>query len=153
MLWGGICQGAEGKVLVGFDVMNRLSAFSSVRACVAWFVTLLQVVSALHVALVPHGYSSTLGGVVHVHAAARAATAVPAPLERGPAVHATSATCSAERCLVADAPQSSPPRFALLAAGSAAFGDARLLSEREARTPESLRSFLSAPKTSPPYPS
>lgn len=132
--------------------MNRAPALKLLPACVAWFVTLLQVVGALHFALVPHGYSAALGGVVHLHAAPRAqAPAVESGLaEPGPAVHADSASCLADRCPVADAPQSSPPRFALLAAGNVSFGEVRLLGERSTRVSDSLCLFLSAPKTSPP---
>src|SRR5450432_2944920 len=37
------------------------------RALVALLITLLQVLGALHFALVPHSFSAALGGVVHVH--------------------------------------------------------------------------------------
>ena len=132
--------------------MNRAPAFKLLPACVAWFVTLLQVVGTLHFALVPHGYSAALGGVVHLHGAPRvsAASAVRAPAQPGPAVHADSASCAAERCLAADAPQHSPPGFALWLSGVVRFGEVRLLGEHTARVSEVRRLFLSAPKTSPP---
>ena len=145
---GGFAKAGRARYLWASDAMTRLPGFSSVRACVAWFVTLLQVVGALHFALVPHGYSAALGGVVHVHSVS--ASAVRRVAERGPALRAATATCISERCPVADAPQSSPPCFDLQATGSVEFGEARLLGERAARVPESLRLFLSAPKTSPP---
>jgi len=124
----------------------------SLRAVLAAFVTLLQLLGALHFTLVKHSYSAALGGVVHVHGLARA-EAKPHPGLRGerrPALTSGVPTCGTELCPLADAAQSSAPRFESLAAGKIAFGDAQLLSERKARSTRSLRLFLSAPKTSPP---
>src|SRR6185369_14828530 len=108
------------------------------QAALGLLVIVLQVLSALHFTLVRHGFSAALGGVVHVHASTRAALVSDTP------------ACSAELCPDGNAPQSAAPHFELLAAGSAAFGEARLLSECAACTSESRRVFLSAPKTSPP---
>ena len=131
--------------------MNRAPAFKLLPACVAWFVTFLQVLGTLHFALVPHGYSAALGGVVHLHSAPRVsvANAVRTP-QPGPAVDADSASCLADRCLVADVPQHSPPRFALSLSGVVSFGQVRLLGGDTACVSEARRLFLSAPKTSPP---
>jgi len=122
----------------------------SLRALLGLVVIVLQVLGALHFTLVRHGYSATLGGVVHVHAA-RAEQKLPnrvAP--RIATLVANLPACSAELCPEGNAPQSSAPQFELLATGFVAFGEARLLSERAASSSKSLRVFSSAPKTSPP---
>jgi|SRR6185369_2670373 len=122
------------------------------QAALGLLVIVLQVLSALHFTLVRHGFSAALGGVVHVHASTRAAQkSLPriAP-PRSAALVSDTPACSAELCPDGNAPQSAAPHFELLAAGSAAFGEARLLSECAACTSESRRVFLSAPKTSPP---
>ena len=117
-------------------------------------VIVLQVVGALHFTLVRHGYSAALGGVVHVHASARAEQKLQpklvAPQAPTTAARSDAPSCAAELCPDANAPRASAPRFQLLLAGVIAFGDARLLSERAASSSESLPVLLSAPKTSPP---
>ncbi|HYQ01287.1 MAG TPA: hypothetical protein VER96_21595 [Polyangiaceae bacterium] len=132
--------------------MKRLTPLQqSLRALLGLVVIVLQVLGALHFTLVQHGYSAALGGVVHVHAAARAEQKLPnrvAP--RTATLVADLPACSAELCPEGNAPQSSAPQFELLATGFVAFGEARLLSERAASSGKSLRVFLSAPKTSPP---
>jgi len=129
-----------------------LPDYVSVRALFGLAVILLQVVSALHFTLVRHGYSAALGGVVHVHASARAdqrpRAKVAAP--HTTALSADSPSCAAELCPVGNAPHGSAPRIELLAAGAIAFGEVRLLSERAASSSQSRRVFPSAPKTSPP---
>ena len=124
----------------------------SLQALLGLVVIVLQVLSALHFTLVRHGYSAALGGVVHVHAASRA-TQKAAPRIAQPqtvALVADVPACSAELCPDSNAPPSAAPHFEPLATGSVCFGEVRLLSERAACSSESLRLFLSAPKTSPP---
>jgi hypothetical protein len=124
----------------------------SLRALLGLIVIALQVLGALHFALVRHGYSAALGGVVHVHGSARAEQkprAKPAA-SRTTAVTSGVPTCAADLCPDANAPHGSAPRIALPAAGVIAFGETRLLAESVAYSTESLRVFLSAPKTSPP---
>jgi hypothetical protein len=133
--------------------MKRCSPIPrSLKAALGLAVIVLQVLSALHFTLVRHGYSAALGGVVHVHASTRAArqAAPKLALPRSAAFVADTPACSTELCPDANAPQGAAPHFELLAAGSAAFGETRLLTERAACTSESRRVFLSAPKTSPP---
>ena len=133
--------------------MNRsLLAHPSVRALFGLAVIVLQVVSALHFTLVRHGYSAALGGVVHVHASSRAEQRSVAKVSalQTTTLTADAPACGAELCPVGNAPHGSAPRIELLPAGVIAFGEARLLSERAARTSETQRVFLSAPKTSPP---
>jgi len=111
----------------------------------------LQIVGALHFTLVRHGYSAALGGVVHVHASAAAEKTRPKTAgPRTTAVASDVPACAAERCPDANAPHGSAPQIELLAAGSIAFGQARLLAESTGFSSESLRVILSAPKTSPP---
>jgi hypothetical protein len=128
------------------------------RAFVAWLVTLLQVAGALHFVLVPHTFSAALGGIVHVHgvsgAEARArrtdAGESPSSGSRSASLVADALSCTADLCPAADVPPSSLLRSASVATGWVAFGEVCLLAERAARSPESQRIFLSAPKTSPP---
>jgi hypothetical protein len=132
--------------------MTRSPAKSPLLALVVWLVALLQLVSALHFVLVPHTFSAAHGGIVHVHSASRP-TAEPRASVQAPrvvALIADAATCSADLCPTADVPPSSLLHSAANATGWAAYGGARLLCERAARSAESQRVFLSAPKTSPP---
>lgn len=126
--------------------------YQSLRALFGLAVIVLQVLGALHFALVRHGYSAALGGVVHVHASARAEqgprTKSVAP--RTTALAADAPSCAADLCPDANAPHGSAPRFELVATGVVDFGEARLLCKRAACSTESQRVFLSAPKTSPP---
>ena len=112
----------------------------------------LHVVGALHFTLVRHGYSAALGGVVHVHALARAEQKVQAKRASPQSTTLTADTpaCGAEVCPVANAPHGSAPRIELLAAGTTDFGEARLLCKRAACSTQSQRVLRSAPKTSPP---
>ena len=143
-------EGARGTCRLA--TMTRSPAHSLLRAFVALLVTLLQVVGALHFALVPHAYSASLGGVVHVHAAAPRAQTPNTRAHRSaaPALSTDTLSCIADRCPVADAPHSAAPDLELQATGYVAFGDVRLLSERGTHATLSLRLFLNAPKTSPP---
>jgi len=131
---------------------RSLFASPARRALFGLAVIVLQLVSALHFALVRHGYSAALGGVVHVHASARAERRSPtkAATPRTTTLTADAPSCGTELCPVGNAPHGSAPRIELLAAGVIAFGEARLLSERAAHARETQRVFLSAPKTSPP---
>jgi hypothetical protein len=126
--------------------------YHSLRALFGLAVIVLQVIGALHFTLVRHGYSAALGGVVHVHASSRAE---PRPLTKSATPQTTalspeSPSCGADLCPDANAPHGWAPRIELLATGVVAFGEARLLCKRAARSSESQRVFLSAPKTSPP---
>jgi len=132
--------------------MKRSSSdLQSLRAMLGLFVVALQILGALHFTLVRHGYSAALGGVVHVHASSAAEQA--RHKSAGPRTTAVASDvpgCATERCPDANAPHGSAPQIELLFAGSIAFGQARLLAESSAYSSESLRVFLSAPKTSPP---
>ncbi len=119
-------------------------------AFVAWLVTLLQVVGALHFALVPHTFSAALGGVVHVHAEGHARASEPQRGERGVTLVSDAASCSVDSCPVADAPAGSVLPSAAIATGWVSFGGVSLLGERATQVAIARRIFLSAPKTSPP---
>jgi len=129
-----------------------LPDYKSVRALLGLAVLVLQVVAALHFSLVRHGYSATLGGIVHVHGLAQTeqrAEAKSAAL-RTTSLAADVPSCSAELCPVGNAQHGSAPQFELLATGVIAFGEARLLCKRRACSSAAQRVFLGAPKTSPP---
>lgn len=133
--------------------MKRLSPDQpSLRALLALVVIALQVIGALHFTLVRHGYSAALGGVVHVHASARAEqrSRAKAVAARTTAVTSDVPACAAELCPDANAPHDPAQRIESLFTGLIAFGGARLLSESAGASSESLRVILSAPKTSPP---
>jgi hypothetical protein len=138
--------------------MNRSQhAPKPLRAFVAWLVTLLQVVGALHFALVPHTFSAALGGVVHVHGGSSAEAhsrlagrAASQPGSSSASLVADTLSCTADLCPAADVPPCSLLASAAHASGWVSFGEARLLGKRAARSPESQRVFFSAPKTSPP---
>ena len=134
--------------------MNRLPAFKSLRALVAFVVILLQLLGALHFSLVRHSYSAALGGVVHVHAPSfgKSESKATKRVRGEQAPHATGDTpsCTADLCAAANAPQSVAPQFEAPDAGAIAFGDARLLIEPRRCSPASRRVLLGAPKTSPP---
>src|SRR3954464_12926024 len=115
-----------------------LPDYRSLRACLGLWLVVLPVVSALHFTLGRHGYSAALGGVVHVHASARAEPG-PRPKVAAPRATALSTdlpSCGAELCPVGNAPVTPAPRIELLLAGLVAFGEARLLSERATRASE-----------------
>jgi hypothetical protein len=115
---------------------------------------LLQLATALHFALVPHGFSAGLNGFVHVHAAL---SAEPASTKRAlhqpsdqPSLVSHTASCSTESC---------PLGFA--GAQSVLLARAGVPSVLElARAPQMAlsprapvsrsRALLNAPKTSPP---
>ncbi len=123
----------------------------SLRALLGLVVIALQVLGALHFSLVRHGYSAALGGVVHVHSAARAEKPqAKSTGQRAIALSAETPACGSELCPVGNAPAGFAPRIQLLVAGAIAFGEARLLRERTASISASRRLFSSAPKTSPP---
>ncbi|HET7545226.1 MAG TPA: hypothetical protein VFK05_35415 [Polyangiaceae bacterium] len=132
--------------------MKRLSPQRhSLRAWLGLVVMVLQVLGALHFSLVRHGYSATLGGVVHLHGAARADKPQPkASTPRAAALSTDAPACGAELCPVGNAPAGSATPTEPLVVGAVAFGEARLLRERSASTNNLRRVFLSAPKTSPP---
>ena len=126
-------------------------AQSPLPAFVAWLVTLLQLVGALHFALVPHGFSASLGGVVHVHGKALTQAKQATPSDgQSHAVAGDALSCSADLCTAADTPHGAPPEFSLQLAGMVAFGAVQLIAEPSAIERDSRRVFLSAPKTSPP---
>ena len=137
--------------------MNRSQATSSSQRAlptlVAWLVTLLQVVGALHFALVPHTFSAALGGVVHVHSERHAQTNETGSrrvAQRAVALVSDAASCSVDSCPLADAPAGSVLPSASLATGWVSFGSVSLLGEHATRTAASRPVLLSAPKTSPP---
>jgi hypothetical protein len=138
---------------------TRGSAAPRVRrgsALLALCVVLLQLVTALHFALIPHGFGPGLTGFVHVHAAqATARTAAPKlGYERRsagqPSVVGGEASCTTDSCPLGFAGPSS-----VLLAGSEAtglLGLAVALQRARGSRYSSERSLvlLTAPKTSPP---
>jgi hypothetical protein len=123
-------------------------------ALVALCLVLLQLVTALHFALVPHGFSAGLSGFVHVHAAERAAPSRLAQLERrsvpAPELVGGGASCASDACPLGFA----GPHSLLLSASAASALPVPAGEPAPARAvrcaPARGRVLLSAPKTSPP---
>jgi hypothetical protein len=121
---------------------------------VASCLVLLQLVTALHFALVPHGFSAGLNGFVHVHASLgeRLSTiqAERAPSDQ-PSMVSGAAACAPDSCPIGFA----GPHSVLLAAPQAS-GLLALAVAAQALPPLRLavprsRALLNAPKTSPPF--
>ena len=124
---------------------------------IACCLVLLQLVTALHFALVPHGFSAGLNGFVHVHVHAalgetRASTSHAERVAAGrPSLVSNAASCGAESCPIGFA----GPHSVLLAAAQASgllelAVIARALPALRSAVPRS-RALLNAPKTSPPF--
>ena len=121
-------------------------AASLVAAC----LVLLQLATALHFALIPHGFSAELNGFVHVHSARGAAVRDLHSAPPGTSFVRGTASCEPESC-----PFGFAGAHSVLLAASAS--SAVLESSVELRAAPSARValtrnrvLLSAPKTSPP---
>ena len=117
----------------------------------AWLVAALQVVTALHFALVPHAFSAQLTSFVHVHARAeQRAEASRASTSRTKSVRQGDASCAADSCPIGFAGHTllELARFEVGTSLPALLPSSapRLSSHVPARA----RLLLSAPKTSPP---
>src|SRR5450432_3427911 len=125
-------------------------------AClVACCLVLLQLVTALHFALVPHCFSAGLNGFVHEHEAHGEQRVGASQAERvpsgQPSVVSGVATCAPESCPIGFA----GPHSLLLAAAQAS-GLLQLSVVAQALPPARLavpraRALLNAPNTSPPF--
>jgi len=134
--------------------MTELPFFRTTRpALVALCLVALQLVTALHFALVPHGFSAGLSGFVHVHAEASHAAS---RLELGrrtsaaPELVNEGASCTSESCPIGFGGHHS----ALLGGSQASALLAHLVASAPALpspyAASRSRALLSAPKTSPP---
>ncbi|HEY4105965.1 MAG TPA: hypothetical protein VGM44_18820 [Polyangiaceae bacterium] len=114
----------------------------------------LQLVTALHFALVPHAFNAGLSGFVHVHVGdARVAKARSSFAERAlntPALERASASCSGESCPIGFAGQASTLVSASDVSALLGFDFAPVLEPARVGAPARNRVLLSAPKTSPP---
>ncbi|HEY3253215.1 MAG TPA: hypothetical protein VGJ91_04670 [Polyangiaceae bacterium] len=123
---------------------------------VALCLVLLQLVSTLHFALVPHGFGVGLSGFVHLHPA-RAGLAERAPRPRAtepasnrPTLVASVAACAPDACPLGF---SGPPARLVPPSTLCSLIWLPLPSQRVSRAPiaeDRGRALLSAPKTSPP---
>jgi hypothetical protein len=124
-------------------------------ALIALCLVALQLVTALHFALIPHGFSAGLSGFVHVHRARSGAAAAP---EFGHEQRASKtlelvsddASCVTESCPIGFAGHHSTLVESSPATGRIALS---ITPERAPDAPyfvEPSRVLLSAPKTSPP---
>jgi hypothetical protein len=131
--------------------VERKPAFSGIFALC---LIALQVVTALHFALVPHAFNSTLSGFVHVHArAAREAGRAEALALRtasAPAFEHESVSCVGDSCPIGFAGPHSTLIVASRVSALLGFDLLPALAPIRAQAPARNRVLLSAPKTSPP---
>lgn len=121
---------------------------------VALCLVLLQLVSALHFALVPHGFGAGLGGFVHLHRGRSARAEQPRratelPSNR-PTLVAGVAACAPDACPLGF---SGPPSRPVPPSQLCSLIWLPAVSERVSRAHRACdrgRVLLSAPKTSPP---
>ena len=127
-------------------------ALASLVAC---GLVLLQLVTALHFALVPHRFSAGLNGFVHEHEAHGEQRVGASQAERVPSgqasVVSSVASCASESCPIGFA----GPHSVLVAAAQAS-GSLELAINAHALPPGRVavprgRALLNAPKTSPPF--
>jgi hypothetical protein len=129
---------------------SRATNWPAGCSLVAWGVVLLQLFTALHFGLVPHGFNANLGGFVHVHTpAVQASSNALRPAQRVSVV-AGSASCASDSCPIGFA----GPVSALLASASLsgliALPVVVAVQPLERARVDRARVLSSAPKTSPP---
>jgi len=134
-------------------------AFYSVRplaSVVALCVVVLQLVSALHFALVPHGFNAGLSGFVHLHRARFAqaerklrSTVTELPSNR-PALVAGVAGCAPDTCPLGFSGSPSRPVAANQLSSLIWLPAVGAYVSQTGTTADRSRALLSAPKTSPP---
>lgn len=123
------------------------------RALVALCVVLLQLVTALHFSLIPHGFNAGLSGFVHVHAVPAAFAHELGPERRAasrPAVTVGSVSCTKDSCPLGFAGPSSVLLGSSQATGLVGLALAALRAPESRYFKERSRVLLAAPKTSPP---
>jgi hypothetical protein len=119
---------------------------------VASCLVLLQLVTALHFALVPHGFSAGLDGFVHVHAALgeQRGSANARAASQQPSLVADAASCAPESCPIGFAGPHSVLQATPQASGLLGLGALALAAPQERLAVPRRRALLNAPKTSPP---
>jgi hypothetical protein len=135
---------------------SRRRVVAAPSALIALCVAVLHLATALHFALVPHGFCAGLGGFVHVHASAQTRAATSTQVERRaehqrPSVVADSASCETDLCSLGYTGHGSvllPAGGSVIEEVARADVDARVLRSRQSCSP--IRVLFSAPKTSPP---
>jgi len=130
---------------------KRVHSVRPIESAVALCVVLLQLVTALHFALIPHDFGAGSSGLVHLH---RALTARPdsatQPAPDQPALLVDVASCAPDACPLGF---SGPPARPI---SSSALCALIALPAVDAHVPHDHiawdrgRALLSAPKTSPP---
>ena len=130
-------------------------AVHSVRlpaSVVALCLVLLQLVSSLHFALVPHGFNARLSGLVHLHRAfgAEPGRAATQQAPSRPTLVAGIAACAPDDCPLGFSGHSSRPVSPSSLSSLIWLPEANELVAREQLARDRSRALLSAPKTSPP---
>jgi hypothetical protein len=135
--------------------MKALHLFRTTHAAlVALCLVALQLVTALHFALVPHAFSAGLSGFVHVHAQAERASQ--SRFEHAPRMPGQlqwvsgGASCASESCPIGFAGQHSLRLGGDEAAALLSFATAPAFPRAERHIAARVSVLLSAPKTSPP---
>ena len=121
---------------------------------VATCLVLLQLVTALHFALIPHRFSAGLNGFVHVHGAPAERAAV-APRTLQSASQSASLVSERTSCVTESCPVGFAGAHSVLLAAPGSGALLALTSAVQAAAAEGIalarsRVLLSAPKTSPP---
>ncbi|MEI9948412.1 MAG: hypothetical protein WDO74_05380 [Pseudomonadota bacterium] len=123
---------------------------------VALCLVLLQLVSALHFALVPHRFGAGLSGFVHLHRvlAAQPEQVQPSPATRRtpnrPTLVAAIAVCAPDACPLGFSGPASRPVAASSLCSLLWLPTVREHISRDCSVRDRSRALLSAPKTSPP---
>jgi len=134
-------------------------AVHSVRplaSVVALCLVLLQLVGALHFAVVPHGFNAGFSGLVHLHRALAAEpsrsrdSAATQRTPNRPSLVAGSAACTPDECPLGFAGHASLPVSPSQLWSLIWLPRASELVARDCVVSDRARALLSAPKTSPP---
>ncbi len=135
---------------------QRLPPVRYAASLVATCLVLLQLVTALHFALIPHGFSAGLNGFVHVHEAlsegGRSAVAARRlqSSPQGASWVSGSASCAPESCPIGFAGAHSVLFASCAASALLELGTAVQAAPSAGVALARSRVLLSAPKTSPP---
>lgn len=127
------------------------SAPRSLRTLVALGMVWLQLVTALHFALIPHGFNANLGAFEHVHAAPASAAAARQQLHGGVSSFVSGvASCAPESCPIGFAGPVSALFARAALSGLIALPVLVAVAPRSSALLDRASVLRNAPKTSPP---
>jgi len=156
---GNPCQAGAAALRIAFfcEMTKRaVHCLRSLESRVALCVVLLQLLSSLHFALIPHGFGGHSGGLIHLRgtAASKSVRALNSsatrPAPESPALVSRIASCEPEACPLGFSGQLSRPFLGSALSQIICLPAPHLLAGGTGLTVSRSRSLLSAPKTSPP---